>query len=133
MFSKYYTRNGDNIKFEFSSIDELERFSRTFYAAERPRRIAGSKRVERYQREHGCDQGSGQGLLLQSITAQPALSSRSFEELRVECYAQSLVAQGRSPASVDAVATPEAVIPPLFNAYLDENDDILPNEINMTD
>lgn len=133
MFSKHYTVNGDDIKFEFSSIEELQRFSRTFYAAKGPRRIAGSKRVERYQREHGCDQGSGQGLLLQSITAQPTLSSRSFEELRVECYAQVLVAQGRSPASVDAVATPEAVIPPLFNAYLDENDDILPNEINMTD
>ena len=56
------------------------------------------------------------------------------QELRVDCYAQSLVAQGKSPASVDAVTTPEKVIPPLFDAYLDENDDdVLHNEINMTD
>jgi hypothetical protein len=60
-------------------------------------------------------------------------STLSFQELRVECYAQSLVAQGKTPASVDAVTTPEAVIPPLFNAYPDETDDALPNEIAMTD
>ena len=56
-----------------------------------------------------------------------------LQELRVECYAQSLVAQGKTPASVDAVTTPEAVIPPLFNAYSDETDDAFPNEIAMTD
>jgi len=112
------------------------------------RRIAGSKRVARYQSRQGY---KGSGRILQSITAHPALSTRSFEvchyffsiqviqhellvqELRLECYAQSVVAQGRPPASVDAARMPAAVIPPLFNAYLDETDDILPNEITMAD
>lgn len=82
MYSKYYTENGDNIKFdlEFSTVEELDRWRRTLYTAQRPRRIAGSKRVERYlERERDCNKGSGQGLLLQSITAHPALSTRSFE------------------------------------------------------
>ena len=44
---------------------------------ERERPIAGSKRVARYQSEQSRGKGSGQ--LLQSITAHPALSTRSFE------------------------------------------------------
>ena len=39
--------------------------------------------------------------------------------------------QGKAPAPVDAVVSPGAVIPPLFNAYSDETDDILPNDIIM--
>ncbi|KAF8806635.1 hypothetical protein BYT27DRAFT_7038090, partial [Phlegmacium glaucopus] len=80
------------------------------------RRIAGSKRVARYLNKQGykCS-----GHILQSITAHPALSTRSFEELRLECYTQSVIAQGRPPASVNAEATPAAVIPPLFIPYHD--------------
>lgn len=43
------------------------------------RRIAGSKRVERYQLEHGHSKCLGKGRLLQSITAHPVLSTWSFE------------------------------------------------------
>lgn len=84
MFSQYYITNG-NIKFEFATQEELDNFrenyfgTRYFLPHSRERRIAGSKRVERYRKEHGCDKDSGQGLLLQSITAHPALSTRSFE------------------------------------------------------
>ena len=97
MFSRYFAGDGDNIKYE----DGLERFS--WYiptrisshhfiniliryhdsylpaSSKRERRIAGSKRVERYQLEHGDRKGSGKGWSLQSITANPALSTRSFE------------------------------------------------------
>jgi len=129
------------IKFEFATDDELERFTQRWYhdrylmPTNGQRRIAGSKRVERYKREHGQSAGncSGQGPLLQSITAHPALSTRSFEELRVECYAQTFITQGKPPPPVDAVVTPGAVIPPLFNVYSDETDDISPNEITMAD
>lgn len=76
---------GDNIKFELSTDNELERLY--LYSYNRylpviyptPRRIAGSKRVERYQLEHGHSKGSEKGRLLQSITAHPTLSTRSFE------------------------------------------------------
>ena len=155
MPSYYYTKNGDNIKFEYDSDDDFFLVDTFVQSIPRERRIAGSKRVARYRDRMeqrlaaDCTKGSEQ--LLQSITAQPALSSRSFEvccvrvrafvtknfplisqELRVECYAQSFVAQGKPPASVDAMTTPDAVIPPLFNAYPGEiDDDILPNEITM--
>lgn len=89
MPSGYFTSDaGDYIKFECETYDELDRFSRTWYDRnddKHPifpngeRRIAGSKRVERYRREHGYSKGLGQGPLLQSITAHPALSTRSFE------------------------------------------------------
>ena len=82
MFTKYYTDNGDNIKFLFENDVQLLAFNKDYYRPvipPAPRRIAGSKRVERYLREHGCDKGSGQGPLLQSITAHPALSTQSFE------------------------------------------------------
>ena len=49
----------------------------------------------------------------------------------MECYAQSFITQGKPPAPVDAVVTPGSVIPPLFNVYSDETDDVLPNEITM--
>ena len=72
--------------------------------------------------------------VLLAVTSTRNHVSFSFtQELRIECYAQSLIAQGKSPASVDAVTSPEAVIPPLFNAYPDETEDTLPNEITMTE
>ena len=65
----------DNIKFE-SFEDILEEHQEMLPAPGQIvyRRIAGSKRVARYQNERGSS-----GQLLQSITAQPALSTRSFE------------------------------------------------------
>ena len=87
MAPRYFNSEAnDNIKFfEFPTNDELDMFSQNWYHDRyliRPngeRRIAGSKRVERYQLEHGHSKGSGKGRLLQSITAHPALSTRSFE------------------------------------------------------
>ena len=94
MSSRYFTSPGagDDIKFEYDTDDELERFSRTWYGDNlkylpvigpiRPkeeRRIAGSKRVERYRHKHDHGKGLGQGPLFQSITVHPALSTRSFE------------------------------------------------------
>ena len=76
--SRYF---GD-AKFEFQTQEELERFSQIWYhnkylfGPNGERRIAGSKRVERYRHEHGHSKGSGQG---QSIKAHPASSTRSFE------------------------------------------------------
>lgn len=76
--------DGDNI--EFTGFEEyIRRLSQEMYGylpVIRPngeRRIAGSKRVERYQLEHGHNKLSGKGQLFQSITAHPALSTRSFE------------------------------------------------------
>ena len=71
MFAKYFTPKFD---------DELEWFHNGYYMPviyPVPRRIAGSKRVERYQLKHG--KGSENGRLCQSITAHPALSTQSFE------------------------------------------------------
>ncbi|KIJ04444.1 hypothetical protein PAXINDRAFT_183156 [Paxillus involutus ATCC 200175] len=47
----------------------------------------------------------------ESITAAVGLSSWSFEELRVECYAQSFIARGGKPLPVDK---PSLAIPPAF-------------------
>ncbi|KAF8441295.1 hypothetical protein L210DRAFT_3536847 [Boletus edulis BED1] len=47
----------------------------------------------------------------ESITAANGLSAWSFEELRVECYAQSLVARGTKPSPV---VQPSLAIPPAF-------------------
>ncbi|KAH0828994.1 hypothetical protein J3R83DRAFT_2443 [Lanmaoa asiatica] len=51
----------------------------------------------------------------ESITAAEGLSAWSFEELRVECYAQSLVARGTKPPPVvrPALAIPPAFVPRL--------------------
>ncbi|KAF8963645.1 hypothetical protein BDZ97DRAFT_1919641 [Flammula alnicola] len=95
----------------------------TFHASRHPyipksqRRIAGNKRVAQFRTTQGY---RGAGRVLQSITATPGLSHWSFEELRLECYLQSSVARGCPPTAVDPVATPWAVIPPLFNAFKDE-------------
>ncbi|KAF8840363.1 hypothetical protein BDN67DRAFT_1003049 [Paxillus ammoniavirescens] len=47
----------------------------------------------------------------ESITAAVGLSSWSFEELRVECYAQSFIARGGKPLPADK---PSLAIPPAF-------------------
>ncbi|KAF9222360.1 hypothetical protein BS17DRAFT_809429 [Gyrodon lividus] len=47
----------------------------------------------------------------ESIVAAAGLSSWSFEELRVECYAQSFIARGTKPAPA---VTPSLTIPPAF-------------------
>ena len=73
--------DNENINYEFSAGMELARICGMEYLDRytvRPiqeRRIAGSKRVERYQLEHRHRKGQ----LLQSITAHPAISTRSFE------------------------------------------------------
>ncbi|PPQ82496.1 hypothetical protein CVT26_012950 [Gymnopilus dilepis] len=84
------------------------------------RRIAGNKRVARYRELQGFN---GAGTVMQSICACPALRQTSFEELRVECYLQTLIARGTKPDLVDPVSTPWAVIPPVFNAFKDDSDD----------
>ena len=80
----YTSDDSDNIKSDFEIEKDFERIYRYWYDSylpwlpqNRERRIAGSKRVERYQLEHG--HRSGKGRLLQSITAHPVLSTRSFE------------------------------------------------------
>ena len=80
-----YGRYFGDVKFEFGSQEELEMFTRRYllnkylFGPNGERRIAGSKRVERYQREHGHSKGSEQGPLLESVKAHPALSTGSFE------------------------------------------------------
>ncbi|KAI9573213.1 hypothetical protein HD554DRAFT_2167492 [Boletus coccyginus] len=51
----------------------------------------------------------------ESITAAEGLSAWSFEELRVECYAQSLVARGTIPPPV---FQPSLAIPPAFVPHI---------------
>ena len=85
----YTSDDSDNIKYDLEFDEDPERIVRNWLHAgdsylpwlpqNRERRIAGSKRVERYQLEHGHRKGSGKGQLFQSITAHPALSTRSFE------------------------------------------------------
>ncbi|KAH7883389.1 hypothetical protein F5I97DRAFT_236539 [Phlebopus sp. FC_14] len=50
----------------------------------------------------------------QSITATKAHSYVSFEELRLECYAQSMIARGAKPAPVPHGASSWVIIPPIF-------------------
>lgn len=69
---------GDDVKF-FNYSDDIQFVNYLPYIYPTKRRIAGSKRVERYQLEHGHRQYSGKGRLLQSITAHPSLSIQSFE------------------------------------------------------
>ncbi|KAH7919089.1 hypothetical protein BV22DRAFT_1041231 [Leucogyrophana mollusca] len=54
--------------------------------------------------------------VFQSITATPGVSAWSFEELRAECYSQSLVATGSAPRAVPQGAPSWMVIPPAFVA-----------------
>lgn len=74
--------DGQNISYELSGlrqmVSHLERY-RIHPTPSQERRIAGSKRVERYQLEHGHRKVSGKGQLFLSITAHPAISIRSFE------------------------------------------------------
>lgn len=81
MYPRYYTENGDNIKFEFSEDEShwaLAYDPELQWLKPKRRPIAGSKRVARYQMEQ--DQiHSGVRQVLQSITAHPDLSTRSFE------------------------------------------------------
>lgn len=94
-----------------------------------PRCIAGTRRVSSYNQKKGllptttaAEPSCGiTGQLLQSITAIPALADRSFEEIRLECYNQSVVATGKPPQAVNAVLNPSAVIPPLFMPVRDSD------------
>ncbi|KAF8058686.1 hypothetical protein FPV67DRAFT_1455214 [Lyophyllum atratum] len=81
------------------------------------RPIAGSKRVVSH-RSNGSSGSSGK--FMQSITATPAFSGSSFEEMRTECYVQSTIATGGRPQTVDPVKTPWAVLPPYFNAFRED-------------
>ena len=75
--------DNENINYEFSAgmdselarICGMEYLDRYTVRPIQERRIAGSRRVERYQLEHRHRKGQ----LLQSITAHPAISTRSFE------------------------------------------------------
>ncbi|KAG9312284.1 hypothetical protein JVU11DRAFT_7590 [Chiua virens] len=55
----------------------------------------------------------------ESITAAEGLSFYSFDELRVECYAQSLIARGTRPPSVvqPSLAIPPAFVPRIISRY----------------
>ncbi|KAF8161387.1 hypothetical protein B0H34DRAFT_796187 [Crassisporium funariophilum] len=90
--------------------------------------MAGNKRVAQYRIKQGFN---GSGHVLQSVTAAPGLKHSSFEEMRVECYLQSSVAQGKPPAPVDPIKTPWAVFPPMFNASRVENLDEEEEEEDM--
>lgn len=58
------------------------------------------------------------------------MSSFSFawQEIRLECYNQSVVATGRPPQAVNLSLNPSDVIPPLFIPVRDDNAE----EPNMT-
>ncbi|KDR75536.1 hypothetical protein GALMADRAFT_140176 [Galerina marginata CBS 339.88] len=114
--------------------------------AQRP--VASNKRVEKYRTQQqesisttvsatDTATGSAGGQLLQSITATPALNHSSFEELRLECYLQSVVAKGSPPLPVNVTESPWEVIPPVFNAFKFEEDeedaDLFLNEVVMED
>jgi len=89
-----------------------------------PRRVAGSRRVSNYCDKNGSTPTtipSANVQLLQSITAIPALADRSFEEIRLECYNQSMIATGKPPQAVNPSLNPSAVIPPLFMPVRDDN------------
>ncbi|KAG6853740.1 hypothetical protein C0991_001876 [Blastosporella zonata] len=87
------------------------------------RPIAGGRRVSDH-RSRGTKGGAhGGGRFFQSITATPAFSGSSFEEMRLECYVQALVASGKPPQAVDAVKSPMGVLPPMFNAFRQFEDD----------
>ncbi|KAH9485641.1 hypothetical protein JR316_0002551 [Psilocybe cubensis] len=101
------------------------------YTPRSGRVVAGNKRVAQYRNTQGYKSGGGQ--VLQSITATPALNHSSFEELRVECYAQSQIAKGCPPSVVDPVKAPWAVIPPVYNAFLDTSDDQKETDTVLTD
>ncbi|KAE9407213.1 hypothetical protein BT96DRAFT_914807 [Gymnopus androsaceus JB14] len=111
----------------------------------RPRRIAGTRRVVSAQTAQRMKEQAGWkvgGLtypdcgypalpapqVFQSITALPNMSGGSFEELRVECYAQSYIATGAppppsTPLSVDAFGgfQREQHFPPTFRPYIVAN------------
>jgi hypothetical protein len=73
--------DGQNFNDELSGLRQMVSYNERYSIRpiQERRRIAGSKRVERYQLEHVHRKGSGKGQLLQSITAHPAISTRSFE------------------------------------------------------
>lgn len=79
------------------------------------RKFAGSNRVERCRQRRACN---GAGEVLQSITAAPTLMQSSFEELRLECYLQSLVAKGGPPACAEP-GKPLSALPPMYQAFVD--------------
>jgi len=88
------------------------------------RRIAGTRRVSNHCEKNGSTLATASNAsvqLLQSITAIPALADRSFEEIRLECYNQSVVATGRPPQAVNLSLNPSAVIPPLFMPVRDDS------------
>ncbi|KAF8624495.1 hypothetical protein AX17_007123 [Amanita inopinata Kibby_2008] len=97
--------------------------------------IAGSKRVSNYCEKNGLlpPSSCARTQVLQSITAIPALADQSFEEIRVECYKQCVVATGKPPQAVDASSNPSAVIPPLFIPVRDEGLEELESEAVMLD
>ncbi|KAF9563515.1 hypothetical protein CPC08DRAFT_816599 [Agrocybe pediades] len=109
------------------------------------RKISGNKRVARYRETQGYNPGtlsSGGDIssveVFQSITAKPGLQHVSFEELRCECYLQSLIATKNTPQPVDP-QWPN-VFPPLFNAHKvvtleeeEESADFWLSEVIMSD
>ncbi|KAE9407214.1 hypothetical protein BT96DRAFT_1014315 [Gymnopus androsaceus JB14] len=103
----------------------------------KPRKIAGTRRVVSAQtaqrmKEQAVWKVGGLAYpdlpapqVFQSITALPNMSGGSFEELRVECYAQSYIATGAPPPSlsVDAFGgfQREQHFPPTFQPYIVAN------------
>ncbi|KAF8627652.1 hypothetical protein AX15_004345 [Amanita polypyramis BW_CC] len=104
---------------------------------ESPRPIAGTGRVSNYYHEkkgltHVPISGTSVQFL-QSITAIPALSDRSFEEIRLECYSQSVIATGSPPQAVNISSNPSTIIPPFFMPVRDDNAEEPSPSIIMSD
>jgi len=89
-----------------------------------PRKTAGSARVAKalqYQQAPVAIHIPGE--VFHSISAMPGFEGRSFEELRHECYSQSIIATGSGP---QPVFQPEMVIPPRYAPFLNEYDNGYP-------
>ncbi|KIY52420.1 hypothetical protein FISHEDRAFT_55931 [Fistulina hepatica ATCC 64428] len=86
------------------------------------RKFAGNVRASRYRATHPAIARPAvpfyfNGEIFQSITAIPGLRSQSFEELRVDCYLQSMIATGARPKPVELLTNRGTVIPPTFAPF----------------
>lgn len=102
-----------------------------------PRKVAGSKRVMKFQMTRqkmgfhpdqmnlapGCV-NPPQAQVFQSISAMSGLRGASFEEYRMECYSQANIATGKPPlpcAQPQGSQNGTRLIPPSFAPFLSHN------------
>ncbi|KJA28820.1 hypothetical protein HYPSUDRAFT_61657 [Hypholoma sublateritium FD-334 SS-4] len=125
------TVNTDKLVFEWEDDDEVaSSMNRTKRAiilvgkhhASTGRVVAGHRRAMKAHINSQAVRNAGVGNIMQSITATPALCHSSFEELRLECYLQSMIAKGAPPAPVDPLETPWAVIQPTFREFRSDHE-----------